>query len=132
MPRICILGSRITGLCLAYGGYCGLILYWCVYLLRHRPQQSHILPQFRVPLQVYYKDVLRHRQNFQKQNIYTPDSGTSFYTQSVIRLCNFVTTSEFESRQGKDFSSFHFFHNGSGAHPASYPMSTASSFLGGG
>jgi hypothetical protein len=39
--------------------------------------------------------------------------------------------SEFESRYNQEFSLLHVVHTGSGAHPASYPMGTGDSFLGG-
>jgi hypothetical protein len=39
--------------------------------------------------------------------------------------------SEFESRQGQDFYLLNVVQTGSGAHPASYPMGTGSSFPGG-
>jgi hypothetical protein len=37
--------------------------------------------------------------------------------------------SEFESRQGKEFSLLHVVQTGSGAHPASYKMGNGGSFL---
>jgi hypothetical protein len=39
--------------------------------------------------------------------------------------------SEFESRQGQEFSLLHVVQAGSGAHPTSYPMGTRGSFPGG-
>jgi hypothetical protein len=38
----------------------------------------------------------------------------------------------FNSQQGHKISPLHSYQNGSGAHPASYPMRTAGSFLGAG
>jgi hypothetical protein len=58
-----------------------------------------------------------------------------FYTKldAVQRLATGWTTerSEFESRQSQEFSLLHVVWTGSGAHPASYPLSTGSSFPGG-
>jgi hypothetical protein len=39
--------------------------------------------------------------------------------------------SEFESRQGQEFSFLHVVQIGSGVHPTSYPMGTGGSFPGG-
>jgi hypothetical protein len=38
---------------------------------------------------------------------------------------------DFESRKGQEFSLLHVVLTGSGAHPASYPISTGDSFPGG-
>jgi hypothetical protein len=53
--------------------------------------------------------------------------------QSVKRQATGWTAegSEFESRQGQEFSLLYVVQTGSGAHPAFYPMGTGASFFGG-
>jgi hypothetical protein len=62
--------------------------------------------------------------------VYYPIAGI---TQSVQRLAMGWTVegSEFESWWGQEFLLLHAIQNGSGAHPASYPMDTGGSFPGG-
>jgi hypothetical protein len=54
-------------------------------------------------------------------------------TQSVQRLANGQDAegSDFESREGQDFSPLHAVQTGSGAHLASYPKGTGGSLPGG-
>jgi hypothetical protein len=50
---------------------------------------------------------------------------------SVVDIATGYGLDEFESRWRQEFSRLHVVQTGFGAHPASYPMGTGGSFLGG-
>jgi hypothetical protein len=69
----------------------------------------------------------------EKQTVIFTRNTYARIAQSVWRLATGWTIKgpEFEFRFGQEFSLLHVVQIGPGAHPASYPMGTGGSFLGG-